>query len=248
MLELRQVNVAFGGVAALTDVTVSIPLNQVYGVIGPNGAGKSTLLNLISGHVAPTSGTVSLDGRRIGGLPPYRIARRGVARTFQPVRLLPSSTALEQIIIAQHRRGSGRLWQELVFNAETRRERVERRQRAEALLDLTHLQHAAHRTADTLAEGDQQRLAIACALAQAPEYLLLDEPTADLGEAEQRDFHRLVTEIVQGGVTIVLAEHDATLAMRVCDRVAVLHAGRLLAEGPAREVQVDPAVARAYGE
>ncbi|MGI8914640.1 MAG: ABC transporter ATP-binding protein [Chloroflexota bacterium] len=246
MLELQGLTRRYGGVVAVSDVSFVIPKHQVYGVIGPNGAGKTTLLNLISGVVRPSAGRIILDGERIDQLPAFRIARRGIARTFQQIRLLRESSALEQLIVAQHRRGQGRLWQELVYNAMTRRERAGRRQRAQALLELVHLAHAANRPAGLLSYGDQRRLEIARALAQAPDYLLLDEPAAGMNERETQDLKGLFMEVVQSGVTVVLVEHDVNLVMEVCDRVAVLNFGLLLAEGLAREIRHDPEVIRAY--
>lgn len=246
MLELQGLTRRYGGVVAVSDVSFVIPKHQVYGVIGPNGAGKTTLLNLISGVARPSAGRIILDGERIDQLPAFRIARRGIARTFQQIRLLRESSALEQLIVAQHRRGQGRLWQELVYNAMTRRERAGRRQRAQALLELVHLAHAANRPAGLLSYGDQRRLEIARALAQAPDYLLLDEPAAGMNERETQDLKGLFMEVVQSGVTVVLVEHDVNLVMEVCDRVAVLNFGLLLAEGPAREIRHDPEVIRAY--
>jgi branched-chain amino acid transport system ATP-binding protein len=246
MLELQHLTCRYGGVLAVSDVTFAIPQQQVFGIIGPNGAGKTTMLNLISGIATPTSGQVLLDGERIDHLPVYRIARRGIARTFQQIRLLRESSVREQLIVAQHRRGQGRLWQELTFSGLTRGERRARRERADALLELVHLQRVAEQSAGTLSYGDQRRLEIARALAQAPEYLLLDEPAAGMNEGETHDLQRLLQEIVQNGVTIVMVEHDVNLVMTVCDRVAVLNFGQLLAEGPARAVRTDPEVIRAY--
>jgi branched-chain amino acid transport system ATP-binding protein len=246
VLELQGLACRYGGVVAVSDVSFVIPQHQVFGIIGPNGAGKTTLLDLISGATRPTSGRIVLDGERIDQLPAYRIARRGIARTFQQPRLLQASSVREQLIIAQHRRGHGRLWQELTFSALTRRERGRRSQRAQALLELVHLGHVADRSAGLLTSGDQRRLDIARALAQAPQYLLLDEPSAGMNAAETRNLLRLLMEVTQGGVTVVLAEHDANLALDVCDRVAVLNAGKVLVEGPAREVGANAEVQQAY--
>jgi branched-chain amino acid transport system ATP-binding protein len=246
VLELHGLTRRYGGVLAVSDVSFAIPRQQVFGIIGPNGAGKTTLLNLISGVARPTNGRILLDGARIDQLPAYGIARRGIARTFQQIRLLRESSVLEQLIVAQHRRGRGRLWQELIFSSLTRGERAGRRRRAEALLELVRLQHLANRPAGLLSYGDQRRLEIARALAQAPEYLLLDEPAAGLNEQETRDLERLFAEIGQNGVTVVLVEHDVNLVMDVCDRVAVLNFGRLLAEGPVRDIATNPEVIRAY--
>jgi branched-chain amino acid transport system ATP-binding protein len=189
---------------------------------------------------------VLLDGERLDRLPPYRVARRGIARTFQQVRLLREATALEQLIIAQHRRGRVRLWQELVFSGAAARERREREERAQALLQLVHLEHAAGRLAGTLAYGDQRRLEIARALAQGPRYLLLDEPAAGMNERETQDLRRVLRTVAGDGVGVVLVEHDMALVMEVCDRVAVLNFGQLLAEGPTRDVRANPEVIRAY--
>lgn len=246
MLELRSLTRRFGGVVAVADVTFTIPKGGIFGLIGPNGAGKTTLLNLISGVTPPTSGQVLLDGQRLDRLPPYQVARRGIARTFQQIRLLRDATALEQLIIAQHRRGHVRLWQELVFHGDAARERHERAERAYALLQLVHLEHAAGRLAGTLSYGDQRRLEIARALAQGPRYLLLDEPAAGMNERETQDLRRVLRTVAGDGVGVVLVEHDMALVMEVCDRTAVLNFGQLLAEGPTRDVRANPEVIRAY--
>jgi branched-chain amino acid transport system ATP-binding protein len=238
---LEGVTYRYGGIEAVSSLSLTIPQHQVFGIVGPNGAGKTTLLNLICGLARPVAGRVLLDGERIDRLPAYRIARRGVARTFQQGHLLREQSAFEQLIIAQQRRGSGRLWQELTFSAATRAERALRRQRAEALLDLVQLRHVAASPIVWLTAGEQRRLEVARALAQAPAYLLLDEPTAGMSERELQAFHRLLMEITQGGVTVVLVEHDINLVMAFCDRIAVLQAGRLLVEGLVREIQADPA-------
>ena len=241
MLALEGVTCRYGGIEAVSAISLTIPQHQLFGIVGPNGAGKTTLLNLISGLARPSAGRILLDGERIDRLPAYRIARRGIARTFQQGRLLRDQSAFEQLIIAQQRRGVGRLWQELTFSALTRGERALRRQRAEALLDLAQLQHVAASSVALLSAGEQRRLEVARALAQAPAYLLLDEPTAGMAEREIQSFHRLLMEIVQGGVTVVLVEHDVNLVIAVCDRMAVLQAGRLRVEGLVREILADPA-------
>jgi branched-chain amino acid transport system ATP-binding protein len=245
VLALEGVTCRYGGVEAVSTMTLTIPQHQVYGIVGPNGAGKTTLLNLICGLARPVAGRILLDDERIDRLPAYRIARRGIARTFQQGRLLREQSVLEQLIVAQQRRGSGRLWQELTFSALTRAERALRRQRAEALLDLAQLRHVAASRVARLSAGEQRRLEVARALAQAPTYLLLDEPTAGMPERELQAFHRLLMEVMEGGVTVVLAEHDINLVMAFCDRMAVLQAGRLLVEGLVREIQADPATLRA---
>ena len=247
MLELQQVTRRFGGILALADVSLAIPRQQVYGIVGPNGAGKTTLLRLIAGGLRPDSGRVMLDGTRLDRWPAHRIARRGIAAGVGPSPLPPEATALEQVIVAQYRRGRSRLPAELVFAAPARQERAERRERAEALLELVGLERVTGRPAGALAAGQRRRLELARALAQAPDYLLLDEPAAGLDAAETRDLERLLPELVVEGVGVVLAEHDATLALRTCDRLAVLAAGRLLAEGPAREVQAIPALRETFG-
>ena len=246
MLELEGVTCRYGGVTAVSAISFTIPQHQLFGIVGPNGAGKTTLLNLISGLARPSAGRILLDGERIDRLSAYRIARRGIARTFEQGRLLREQSAFEQLIIAQQRRGSGRLWQELTFSALTRGERAIRRQRAQSLLELAQLQHVAVCHVDMLTGGEQRRLEVVRALAQAPDYLLLDEPTAGMAEREIQAFHRLLMEVTQRGVTVVLVEHDINLIMAICDRMAVLSAGQLQVEGLVREIQADPAALRAY--
>lgn len=239
MLELQGISCCFGGVEAITNLSFTIPQHQVFGIVGPNGAGKTTILNLINGYARPSAGRIVLDGERIDRLPAYGIARRGVARTFQPGRLLRDVSAFDQLIIAQQRRGRGRLWQELTFSALTRGERAARRQRAQALLNLAQIQDVAARPPGSLSGAELRSLEVAFALAQAPAYLLLDEPTAGMAEAEIHGFFRLLLEIVQGGVTVVLTEHDINVATAVCDRLVLLNAGQMLAEGAVRDILAD---------
>ncbi len=246
LLRTEAANRRFGGVVAVDNVEMSIAPHSVYGLIGPNGAGKTTLLNLLSGVLPLTSGHIYLKGERIDGLAPHNIVRRGIARTYQNIRLFPNLSVLENVLVGMHSRTHASLLQRLVFSPTARREEQASRNRAFALLTRFGLECNASLPATALAYGDQRRLEMARALATDPTLLLLDEPAAGLNQAESERLRQLLRELTATDLTVLLIEHDMALVMSVCDRIAVINFGRKIAEDVPATISRDPLVIEAY--
>ena len=249
---LERVTKRFGGVTAVDEVSVRHDAGGVLGLIGPNGAGKTTLFNILSGVTEPTSGRILLNGDVITGERPDRIARRGVARTFQNLQVFGSLTVLDNVTVAAAAAdGGGGLWRTLlpVPSGRTTSGRATGRtheDEARTLLGRVGVAHLAGTTVTNLPYGLQRRVEIARALATRPRLLLLDEPLAGLSRAESADLARLFRDLVQSDLTVILVEHDVATVMQVSDRVVVLDHGTLLADGTPTTVQSDPRVRAAY--
>jgi branched-chain amino acid transport system ATP-binding protein len=231
-LRASQICRSFAGVQALSDVTLTVALGEIVGLIGPNGAGKSTLVNVISGFDQPTSGKVTLDGTEIAGWSAQRIARAGLARTFQHGHAFPSMSAGENVEVAALGVGAS--------PAEARRRRAE-------ILERVGLSDSLDLTAATLSHGDVRLLGVARALATRPRFLLLDEPAAGLNDAEAETFAEVLTAIRNDGNTgVLLIDHNVPLVLNTCDRIHVLDQGHTIAEGTPGEVRANAAVIDAY--
>ena len=246
LLLAKGITKRFGGVQALSDVGFTINHGEIYGLIGPNGAGKTSLFNVLTGIYVPDGGEFLFDGATLSGLKPNDVASRGIARTFQNIRLFGNLSALENVMIGRHVRTRAGVWGAISRNASTRKEEKEIHKRAYELLEYVGVAKRANSLAKHLAYGDQRRLEIARALATEPKLLALDEPAAGMNATETAALKKLLDEIRRDSITILLIEHDMKLVMSVCDRVLVLDYGKKIAEGSASEVQNDPKVIAAY--
>jgi branched-chain amino acid transport system ATP-binding protein len=246
LLHVSGVSKRFGGLQALSDVHLRIQRGQVYGLIGPNGAGKTTFFNVITGLYAPDSGTFELAGRPYRPSAVHEVARAGIARTFQNIRLFADMTALENVMVGRHLRSQSGL---LGAIFRTRRFEIEEAaiaRRASELLDYVGIGHLDDYKARTLSYGDQRRLEIARALATEPQLLALDEPAAGMNATEKVALRELIERIRADGITVLMIEHDVKLVMGLCDRVTVLDYGRQIAAGTPAEVQQNEKVIEAY--
>ena len=246
LLKISGAGKRFGGLQALSDVTLSIQGGQIYGLIGPNGAGKTTLFNVITGLYQPDGGEFELNGQSYSPSSPHEVARAGIARTFQNIRLFGDMSALENVMVGRHVRTHQGIIGAVLRHRAARDEEAAIQQRALALLDFVGIAHLAGRTARHLSYGDQRRVEIARALATDPLLLALDEPAAGMNATEKESLRVLLLAIREQGTTILLIEHDVKLVMGLCDRLTVLDYGKVIAEGTPAEVQKHPAVITAY--
>lgn len=247
LLEVRGLAKQFGGITAIRSVDLNIAQGSVHAIIGPNGAGKTTVFNCIAAYLAPSAGLILLDGKRIDGLPAHRVARHGVARTYQNVRLFASMSALENVLVGQHLHLHASLVSIVLGLRGSREEERQAREQAQSLLTFVGLGERAEHLASALPYGDQRRLEIARALATRPRLLLLDEPAAGMNPAEGVALVRLIERIrTELGITVLLIEHHMRVVMAVAERISVFERGAVLAEGTPAEIRADERVIAAY--
>jgi len=246
ILELTSLTKRFGGLVAVDNVSFSIKRGEVFALIGPNGAGKTTLFNNVTGLYTPTAGRVVFDGRNITGFKPHQVARFGIARTFQNIRLFDFMSCLDNVRVGRHVRMKAKVWDSLFKLPNERREEERVTEEAMDLLRFVGIHRQANQYARNLPYGQQRRLEIARALATEPKLLLLDEPAAGFTPQEKVELMALVRKILDRGVTVWLIEHDMKVVMGISERIVVLDHGEKIAEGPPEEVRTDPRVIEAY--
>jgi branched-chain amino acid transport system ATP-binding protein len=247
LLEVREVSKAFGGVQAVSAVSLEVVRGEILSVIGPNGAGKTTLLNMISGFYHPDRGRIVLDGHDITDAPPYRVAALGVARTFQNIALFKGMTVLDNLMLGRHVHMRSGVLASFVYWGLAQKEEVAHRKRAEDIIDFLKIQDLRRRPTGSLPYGLQKRVELGRALAMDPRILLLDEPMGGCNHEEKEDMARFILDVnEEWGSTIILIEHDMGVVMDISDRVAVLDMGRKIAEGKPDEVRADRRVITAY--
>ena len=246
LLSVSKVSKAFGGLQALSDITLTVNAGEIFGLIGPNGAGKTTLFNTLTGLYRIDSGEIRLGDARLDTAKPHQVLQRGLARTFQNIRLFAHMTALENVMVGRHARTHSGVLGAVLRIPATRAEEADTRVRAHALLRRVGIAPHAERLAKQLSYGDQRRLEIARALASEPKILALDEPAAGMNPAERSALCDLLLQLKGDGLTLLLIEHDVKLVMGLCDRLAVLDYGVKIAEGTPATVSCDPRVIAAY--
>jgi branched-chain amino acid transport system ATP-binding protein len=246
LLQVSKLTKNFGGLTAVNQVTFAIDAGAILGMIGPNGAGKTTVFNLVTGFYAPDGGEICFEGQSLAGLASHQIVERGIARTFQTIRLFPNLTVLENVMAGQHCRTRAGVWGAILRPPAQRAEEKAIRQRAEEQLRFMGIDLLGGELAKNLSYGDQRRMEIARALATQPRLLMLDEPTSGLNEQESLALRDLIGAIRQTGTTIFLIEHDMQVVMGISDRIVVLVNGSKLTEGTPQEVQRDVRVIEAY--
>jgi branched-chain amino acid transport system ATP-binding protein len=246
LLDVRTLHKSFGGLHAVKNVDFGVERGAIKGVIGPNGAGKTTLFNCIAGSLVPSSGTIALDGRPIHRLPPHAIAKHGIARTFQNIKLYAHMTVLENVMVGLHTQSRGSFMAGMLNLPSTWKRERSTRETALALLEQMGIADLAACDASQLAFGQQRAVELARALAMRPKLLLLDEPAAGLNMHETTGLGERIRLIRDTGITVLLVEHDMSLVMSVCDEILVLCFGEKIAEGPPHEVRRAPEVIRVY--
>ena len=246
LLQFNQISKNFGGLQVLQGVQFNVPEGGIFGLIGPNGAGKTTVFNLITGLLRASSGNIVFNGQDIGNVAPHKITERGIARTFQNIRVFKEMTLLENVVVGMHDHldyGFGGL---LLNLGSFRKIEKEARERALELLSWVRLDHKAEMLADSLSYGEQRKLEFARALATKPKLLLLDEPVAGMNPADKTELMAEIINIKQRGFSIFMIEHDMRFVMGLCDRVAVLNFGKIIAEGTPDEIKNNQEVIEAY--
>ena len=246
MLEIDSLTKQFFGLTAVDHVSTRIEQGQITAIIGPNGAGKTTFFNLVAGTHAPSSGRIVFKGQDITGMRPDRVARLGLARTFQTTSLFDNATVLDNLIVGHRLRTHANLWDVLLNSARLREEERLCREKAMEALDFVGLARVANRIAADITQEERKRVAFALALATDPELLLLDEPAGGVNPEETVGLAELIRKLVRHGKTVCLIEHKMDMIMQLADKIVVLNNGEKIAEGTADQIRRDPHVIEAY--
>ncbi|MEK3974986.1 ABC transporter ATP-binding protein [Psychrobacillus sp. FSL K6-1267] len=247
LLEVLNVGIQFGGLKAVQNLNIVLKQGELVGLIGPNGAGKTTSFNLLTGVYAPTTGDIVFNGERINGLPPFKVTRKGISRTFQNIRLFNELTVLENVKVAYHSLATHSMISSILRLPSHFKGEQEMEEKSIEFLKIFKLDKYKDELAKNLPYGQQRRLEVARALAAGPKLLLLDEPAAGMNPQETKDLMDLIGFIREKfDLTILLIEHDMNLVMGVCERIYVLDHGQLLAEGTPKEIRNHPKVIEAY--
>jgi branched-chain amino acid transport system ATP-binding protein len=246
-LEIREVSKSFGGVQAVSGVSLDVQQGELLSVIGPNGAGKTSLLNMISGFYHPDAGRIVLDGADVTELAPSRIAERGVGRTFQNIALFRGMTVLDNLMLGRHVHMKSGVLASVLYWGFAQKEEVVHRRAVEDIIDFLKIQDLRRRPTGSLPYGLQKRVELGRALALQPKVLLLDEPMGGMNQEEKEDMARFILDVnEEWGTTVILIEHDMGVVMDISDRVAVLDMGQKIADGTPDEVRANPRVIKAY--
>jgi branched-chain amino acid transport system ATP-binding protein len=246
MLEVRNLTKRFGGLSAVSEISTTIERGKINAIIGPNGAGKTTFFNLISGVIAPTTGTILFEGRDITHLRADQVARLGISRTFQTTALFDMATVLDNLIVGHRLRTASGLFDVLVNSPRLKREEQLCREKAREALDFVGVSHIGQRMAGDISQEERKRVAFALALATDPKLLLLDEPAGGVNPEETEGLADLIRKLVRHGLTICLVEHKMEMIMSLADKITVLNYGEKIAEGTPAEIRANPAVIDAY--
>lgn len=246
ILKTEHITQRFGGLVALSDISMEVKKGEIVGIIGPNGAGKTTLFNVVTGIYKPTEGSVTMLGTDVTGWKPFKITNLGFARTFQNIRLFPRMSVLDNVIVGMHTRTKSNIFSAIFNTPAKRKEDKECVARAEELLKLLNLYEDRYEMSTSLPYGSQRKLEIARALAAQPKLLLLDEPAAGMNEQETAELMNIVYKLKEMGYTVLLIEHDMKFVMTICERLYVLNNGAMIASGTPQQVKANPDVIEAY--
>ena len=246
MLKIEHLTKRFGGLAAVNDVSADFARGTINAIIGPNGAGKTTFFNLVSGAIAPTSGTVLFDGKDVTGLRADQVARLGMARTFQTTTLFDTATVLDNLIVGHRLRTGATLIDAVLGTRRLKEEERRCREKARAALDFVGLSHIESRIAGDISQEERKRVAFALALSTDPSLLLLDEPAGGVNPEETEGLARLIRKMADSGLTVCLIEHKMDMIMNLADKILVLNYGERIAEGTPAEIRANPVVIEAY--